>query len=193
MANWCNLRLSVFGARGELPAFRKAAGRLKGRINTERSTIFLPEMERGESGDLTAYEPEPFGRLFQRADYTFQGRNDDYANYFRETSVRWPSLGFVLTFGDPNADAHGSHLLLNGRQRTWVIPAKLHRELMRKHYKRWGLVNSRGRMDYDAEDADWAEWDAYFEMMDIAAEHWNPQVLAWLRGRQRTKRQTTTY
>ena len=54
---------------------------------------------------------------------------------------------------------------------------------MRKHYKRNGLLNSRGHMDYDAEDSDWVEWDAYFEMMDRAAAHWDDTVLRWLRQR----------
>jgi hypothetical protein len=33
-------------------------------------------------------------------------------------------------------------------------------------------------MDYDADDSDWAEWDAYFEMMDRAAVRWDATVLA---------------
>jgi hypothetical protein len=181
MANWCNLQLSVFGPPGQIAAFRKAAGRLKGRVDTTKSSIFLPEMERGESGDLTAYEPKPFARRFQRAEYTFQGRNNDYGDYFRDISDRWHELAFVLTFGDPNADAHGSHLFLAGDQRIWGIPVRLHRQLMRKHFKRRGLINSRGHMDYDADDSDRAEWDAYFEMMDIAAAHWDRKVVAWLR------------
>ena len=183
MANWCNLRLSVFGPPDGISAFRKAAGRLKGRINTEKSTVFSPEMERGESGDLTAYEPKRFGRRFQRVQYTLQGRNTDHADHFQDVSERYPALAFVLTFGDPNADAHGSHLFLRGTQRIWGVSARLHRELMRKHYKRCGLVNSRGHMDYDAEDSDWAEWMAYFEMMDRAAAHWDDTVLRWLRQR----------
>ena len=114
MANWCNLRLSVFGLPDEIAAFRKAAGRAKGRINTEKSTVFLPEMERGESGDLTAYEPERFGRRFQRVEYTLQGRNTDHADHFRDVSERYPSLAFVLTFGDPNADAHTAAIYSSG-------------------------------------------------------------------------------
>lgn len=150
MANWCNLGLSVFGPANELSRFRKDAGALQGRVDTSRSRVFLAEMERGESGDLTAHEPKPFGRRFQRAEYTFQGRNNDHADYFREISERYPKLAFVLMFGDPNADAHGSHLLLNDTQRIWGIPVRLHRELMRKHYRLWKLVDARGRMDYDA-------------------------------------------
>ena len=181
MANWCNLQLSVFGPADQLEAFRKAAGRLEGRVDTRRSSVFLPEMERGESGDLTSHAPKPFGRRFQRAEYTLQGRNDDYGDHFREISEQYPALVFVLTYGDPNADAHGSHLLLAGRQRIWGVPARLHRELMRKHYKRRGLVNSRGHMDYEADDSGMAEWDAYFEMMDVAAARWDATVLKWLR------------
>ena len=38
-------------------------------------------------------------------------------------------------------------------------------------------------MDYDADDNDWAEWMAYFEMMDRAAAHWDDLVLRWLQQR----------
>lgn len=182
MANWCNLRLSVLGAPGDLAPFRRAAGALKGRINTSKSTIFTAEMERGESRDLEAEEVSPFGRRFQRAEYLFQGRNDDHADHFREVSARFPLLAFVLTFGDPNSDWHGSHLFLAGRQRTWEVGVRLRRQLMMKRYRKWKLLDARGHVNYDAADADWAEWEAYFEMMHIAAVHWDAKVLQWLRA-----------
>lgn len=140
-------------------------------------------MEIGEAADLTADEPKRFGGRFERVEYTLQGRDDDYADHFRAVSEGYPDLAFVLTYSDPNADDHGSHLLLAGRQRTWRIPRRLQSELMRKHYTRWRLVDARGRMDYDAEDSDMAEWDAFFEMMDVAAAHWNDVVLHWLEQR----------
>jgi hypothetical protein len=188
MANWCNVRLSAIGPEDPLARFRTDAGARKGRIDTRRSTVFLPEMEIGETGDLTAHPPEPFGRHFRRAEYTLQGRNDDYADHFREVSGRYPGLAFVLAYGDPNADSHGSHLLLAGRQRTWEIPRRVRREVMRKHYRRWNLVDARGRMDYDAGDSDIAEWGAFFEYIDLAAAHWDARVLAWLRERHPPRR-----
>jgi hypothetical protein len=188
MANWCNIRLSVFGTADDLAPFRRAAGALKGRINTAKSSIFTPAMEWGETRDLEAAEVKPFGRRFQRAEYLFQGRNDDYADHFREVSARYPSLAIVLTFGDPNFDLHGSHVFLNSRQRTWTVGARLHRQLMMKHYGKWKLLDARGHVDYDSESSDWAEWDAFFEMMDIAAVHWDVQVLKWLRDRHPVRR-----
>lgn len=47
-----------------------------------------------------------------------------------------------------------------------------------------------GRVDYDSAEADWAEWDAFFEMMDIAAVHWDGQVLKWLRERHPGRRRS---
>ncbi|MBA3886046.1 MAG: hypothetical protein H0X67_09985 [Acidobacteria bacterium] len=61
---------------------------------------------------------------------------------------------------------------------------------MRKHYRRWNLVDRRGRLDYDADDSDMAEWGAYFEMMDVAAAHWDARILAWLRTRHPPRRRT---
>ena len=168
MANWCNLRLSVFGPPDEISAFRKAAGRLKGRINAEKSTVFSPEMERGESGDLTAYEPKRFGRRFQRVDSTLQGRNTDHADHFQHVSERYPALAFVLTFGDPNADTHGSHLFLRGTQRIGRVGSAAPRADAEALQTVWPC-ELRGHTDYDAEDSDWAEWMAYFEIMDRAA------------------------
>lgn len=182
MANWCNLRLSVIGRPDDVLAFRKDAGRLEGRIKAAKSKIFLPEMEIGESRDLEAAAAGRFRRTFQRAEYLFQGRNDDHGDHFRSVSERYPRLAFVLTYGDPNADAHGSHLFLAGRQRIWQVPQRLHRELMRRHYRRWKALDARGRMDYDHEQSSEAEWDAYFEMMDRAAAHWDDVIERWLRG-----------
>jgi hypothetical protein len=183
MANWCNLRLSAIGPEQELERFRHDAGARQGRIDTRRSTVFLPEMEIGEGGDLEADPPERFGRRFRRAEYRFQGRNDDHKDHFRGVSARYPALAFVLTYSDPNDDSHGSYLLLAGRERHWPIPQRLAREVMRKHYRRWKLVDARGRLDYDADDSDMAEWDAFFEYMDLASSHWDARVLAWLRER----------
>lgn len=191
MANWGNLQLSVIGRKEDLVPFRKAAGRLKGRIDTSKSSVFLAEMEYGESRDLEAAGVTPFGRRFARAEYLFQGRGDDHGEHFEGISRQYPALAFVLAFGDPNGDAHGSYLLLNGKRRTWAVSARLHRQLMMKHYRKWKLLDSRGHVDYDAEDSDWAEWDAMFEMLEIAEKRWDAVVLRWLRERHPSRGRTT--
>jgi hypothetical protein len=183
MANWCNLRLSVIGTPEEVARFRKAAGPADGRIRADQSRIFTADMERGEGDDLKAYGTKRWGRRFERAEYVLQGRNTDYSDEFLEISTRHPQLAFVLTFSDPNDDSHGSYLMLGGDSRMWGIPARLHREVMRKHYKRQGCMDRRGRVDYDHDNADDAEWDAFFEMMDLAAAHWDGKILQWLRAR----------
>lgn len=183
MANWSNLRLSVYGTPDDVAKFQEAAGPAYGRIRAKQSRIFADYMEFGESADLEANGVARFARRFRRAEYVLQGRNSAYSDEFREVSARYPRLAFVLTFSDPNSDWHGSYLLLAGRERLWEIPARLHRELMRKHYKRHGCIDSRGRVDYDHEEADDAEWDGFFDMIDHAAAHWDEKVLKWLRER----------
>jgi hypothetical protein len=180
MANWCNLRLSVIGAPEDVAEFCRAAGPEEGHIRAQTSRIFSAEMEFGEGGALTAHGVKRFGRRFRRAEYTFQGRNTDYSDEFREISARYPQLALVVTFSDPNDDSHGSYLVLAGEQRLWEIPARRYREVMRKHYQRHGCIGRGGRIDYDHDNADAAEWDAFFEMMDVAAVHWDEKVLRWL-------------
>lgn len=188
MANWCNIWLVVFGPSDELLAFRRDAGRLKGRVDATKSKVFLPEMEFGEGGDLTACAPRAFGRRFQRATYTLQGRNDDHVDHFREISGRYPGLAFILAYSDPNADDHGSYLLVRGRARTWRVPNRLRHELMLRQYRRFKMIDARGRMDYDGEDSDLAEWIAFGDMMNAGVARWEPIVLKWLRVHHPPKR-----
>src|SRR6185503_14105651 len=168
MANWCNLRLLVTGLPDDIKPFRRAAGALSGRIDIKRSTIFTEEMEYGEGRDLEAEGVSRFRRRFQCAKFVFQGRNDDYADHFRMISRRFHRLAFVLVYSDPNADSHGSHLLRNGRQRWWNVPSRMRETIVRRQYIRNGAVDDKGDVDYDAEQADDADWDAFFEMMDVA-------------------------
>src|SRR6187402_1458730 len=88
MANWCNLRLVVTGHARDLAPFRRAAGALRGHIDTSRSTVFTGDMEYGEGGDLEADGLTRFDGDLRRAKYRFQGRNDDYVDFFREMSRR---------------------------------------------------------------------------------------------------------
>jgi hypothetical protein len=180
LANWCNIRLSVIGRPADVEPFRKAAGALEGRIRTKRSSIFLEEMELGEGGDLTANGVRPFRRRFERAEYAFQGRNTDHLDHFQEISKRYPSLAFVVTYGDPNGDSHGSHLVLKGRARTWEVRGRTRDDIVRRAYRKYRCVDARGRLDYDADYTDLADWDAYGEMMDLASVRWDDAILRFL-------------
>lgn len=75
MADWYNLRLEVTGLPADLQTFRKAAGALRGRIDTSRSAIFTAAMEYGETYDLEAEQPVGFHDRWTTARYRLQGRN----------------------------------------------------------------------------------------------------------------------
>jgi len=177
MANWCNVRLSVFGTPTELKPFREAAGALDGRIDTTRSSIFLEEMEIGEGADLEARGVRSFHRRFQRAEYIFQGRNTDHLDHFIKVSKRYPRLAFVVTYSDPNGDDHGSHLVVKGRSRSWVVSGRRRESIVRAAYREHGCVDKQGRIDYDHDYSDVADWAAFSEMMRVASVKWNGSVL----------------
>jgi hypothetical protein len=180
LANWCNIRLSVFGEPAAIEPFRKAAGALEGRIRTKRSSIFLPEMEFGEGGDLTAGGVSPFRRRYQRAEYRFQGRNTDHLDHFQEIARRYPSLAFVLTYSDWNGDEHGSHLLLGARTRSWWVPGTTRSRIVRSFYRKYNCVDARGRIDWEGTYSDLADWEAFGQMMGLAARKWDAAVVQFL-------------
>ena len=124
MANWSNLRLVATGSRDDVAPFRRAAGALEGRIDTKNSTVFRPEMEFGEGGDLEADDVTVFRRVYRQTSYRFQGRNTDDVGHFEKVSRTFPRLALVLVWSDPNVDSHGSYLLLNGRTRQWEVPQR---------------------------------------------------------------------
>ncbi len=180
MANWCNLRLVAIGRPVDVAPFRRAAGARRGRIDTRKSQVFTIDMECGEGRDLEADGVSRFHGTLQRAVYLFQGCNDDHADHFREISRRFPRLALVLVFSDRNADAHGSYLFRAGRRRMWDVPERLKSQLLAAEYEAYGVVTDAGTIDYDAPEADDAEWDACWRMMDVAERHWDRQVLEWL-------------
>ena len=102
MANWSNLRLIVIGSPADVTLFRRAAGALEGHIDTKKSTVFIPDMEFGEGGDLQADAVTVFRRVYRQASYLFQGRNTDYVDHFKTVSRKFPTLAFVLVWSDPN-------------------------------------------------------------------------------------------
>jgi hypothetical protein len=188
VANWCNVRLSVFGTPAEIKPFRNAAGALGGRIDAAKSAVFLEEMEIGESRDLEAWGESSFRRRFRRAEYVFQGRNTDHLDHFVEVSKRYPRLVFVLTYSDPNGDDHGSHLIVKGRSRSWRVPMRTRDATSRRAYRRYGCVDGRGRIDYDHDYADLADWEALSELMRIASVKWDAKVLELLQRHARPAR-----
>jgi hypothetical protein len=191
MANWCNLRLIATGHANDLKPFRLAAGALRGRIKARHSDIFTEEMEYGECGDLEADGIRRFRGQLRSAVYRLQGRNTDYVEHFRYLSQRFPRLAFVLVVSDPNSDIHGSYCLLNGRRRWWSVPHRVERQIFARRYREYGAVDENGTVDYDHEYADVAEWDAFFEMMDVAEAKWNQDVLRWIRQLPSQKRRGT--
>jgi hypothetical protein len=189
MANWSNCGLVVTGYPHDLRPFRRAAGALRGRIDTSRSEIFPEEFEYGEceGGDLVANGVKRLPGGFQSATYGFHAINrspsPDPAEHFKQISRRFPRLAFVLVESDHNVDSHGSYLLLNGRRRWWSVPRKIETEVMERWYRWYGLVNKDGTINWD-DDSDGqyaAICDGIFEMMDIAAAKWNEDVFAWLK------------
>jgi hypothetical protein len=180
MANWINLRLLATGAPADLERFQRAAGARSGRIKSRRSTVFISEMEYGEGRDLEADGVSRFRGRFRTALYLFQGRNDDHAGHFRQVSRRFPELAFVLVYSDPNGDSHGSYLLTDGDSRMWEVPRQTRRTILKRHYAASGVVDRRGRIDYDAPEADEAEWESFWEFMDVAQEKWDEHVFRWV-------------
>jgi len=180
MANWVNVNLDVHGLPVAVESFRRAAGAKVGRIHTTRSSVFTPEMEYGEGGDLEADPLCRLGDRFRTATYRFQGRNDDHVDHFQAVSRRFPALAFVLAYSDPNGDDHGSYLLRRGRRRTWVVPPAIRNRLLREALVKYGLPADLDTAADDRDEVCWAENDAYFAMIDIASRHWQDAVLDWL-------------
>ena len=181
MANWVNVHLDVRGLPTDVERFRRAAGAKVGRIDTTRSAVFTPEMEHGETADLVADPLRRFGDHFRTATYRFQGRYDDHVDHFQAVSRQFPALAFVLAYSDPNCDDHGSYLLLRGRRRRWVVPPAMRSRILRERLARHGLsADIYGTPAEDSDDLFWAENEAYWEMLEVAARHWESAVLQWL-------------
>lgn len=187
MADWSNLRLVATGHAADLAPFRRAAGALRGRIDTSRSTVFTEEMEYGEGGDLETDGLERFDGDLRRASYRFQGRNDDHVDHFTSVSRRYPRLAFVLVVSDPSRDDNGSYLIRKGRRRFWGISERMHQQLFTKHLRKWGVLPEDAVVDFhtiewEDEYVDGAFWDALFEEMDVSLAKWDREVQKWLRA-----------
>jgi hypothetical protein len=176
MANWSNLRLVVTGRLADLRRFRRAAGALTGRIDTRRSAVFTEDMEYGEGGDLEADGLRRAKGRLRTASYRFQGRNTNYVDHFRRVARTFPALVFVLVYSDPNGDNHGSFLLHNRRLRRWTVPARTTETIHQHQYRIAGVADVAGEVDYDSMEADAAEWEAFWEIMDVAERKWDAEL-----------------
>ncbi len=70
---------------------------------------------------------------------------------------------------------HGSWLIFRGNRRYYAVPDRTVQQVIRRTLKRHGIPSQ------DHDDADWAEWEAFWELMDIAAQHWDAAVGRFLR------------
>ena len=180
MADWYNLRLAVTGLPPDVQRFRRAAGALKGRIDTRRSDVFTQAMEHGETMDLEAEAPVRFHDHWKTVTYRFQGRYTDHVDNLRPVSGRFPTLAFVLTYGDA-MDSHGSYFLVGGAiAGHWDVPKRRARAIFRSNYLAHGLRTWK-QIYADYDEAYWAEAEAGDEAMDLAARHWDVGVARWLR------------
>lgn len=188
MANWVSLHLHAIGLPADLARFRRAAGARVGAIDASRSEVFTEEMAYGEAADLEADRAIRFGRRFRVAGYRFQGCNDDHALHFQDVSRRFPALAFILTYGDPNGDDHGSYLFRCGRQRRWVVPEHTRERLIRRQCRRYGIRSREPQTEAENDALFWAENDAYADMAEVARRHWFGAALEWLRRRHPARR-----
>jgi hypothetical protein len=160
MANWSNVRLIVAGPRADLLHFSHLA-------KTQPSSVFQPDMLEGESGELYACRARKIGPKALKKSYRFQMRNDDGHKHFRLISRQYPTLCFVLVYGDPNCDCYGSYFISRGRARNHELPGRVKEAVMAKH----GVTE-----EYD-EDEDWRFWFASWELLDVAEGYWIDAVL----------------
>ncbi len=158
MANWCNAHLIVAGTRYDVLCFGQGS-------RARTASFFTSDMLVGEAKGLFAERVERLGPNLARKVYKFQVRNDDGLKHFRGVSRRNPALWFVLVYGDPNADSYGSYFIRRGRSRAYSVPGRVNESVMAKH----GVTE-------DSDD-EWPFWEASWELMDLAEEHWQSVVL----------------
>ena len=164
MANWCNARLIVFGARNDVLEFGKLV-----RTNPER--FFSPDMIEGEGRDLLAERMvriKDLGGDYAQKEYLFQIRNDDGEQHFTQLSKIFTRMLFVLIYG--NYDA-GSYLIESGKAKKYEIPQELLESTMEKH-----KIDENGDTIGEDEFELVGYWEAQWELMDLAGKHWDEKI-----------------
>lgn len=158
MANWCNVRLVLSGLRSAVLEFSR-------RARSRPSSYFEPDMLAGEAQELFSERIRNLDKSLYQKVYKFQVRNDDGRNHFQELSKQHTNLCFVLVYADPASGDFGSYLIRQGRTRKYSIPQKTKEAVMAKH-----------GVDYDYDD-DSPYWEASWELMDLAHDHWRGSIL----------------
>jgi hypothetical protein len=197
MANWSNVRLIAVGHERDLARLRRLARpylaearkppawtrRPRGAPFDPPDPLFSSDMIHGEGGDL--FEG-PVTRLpgdLVLVVYHFQSRNDDGVEHFCGVSTRFPTVRFLVVWGDPNGDSFGSAYVRKGKATLYELGDR-----------RRTAIYSRWRREYGASPDDDDEayaWDAFSEMMDVAERRWDaclhPRTSRGPRGRRSTR------
>jgi hypothetical protein len=161
MSNWCNVRLIVAGPRTAVLRFSRLAPLRR------PSSIFEPDMLRGESAELSSSRVKRLKPNFLKKVYDFQVRHYSGIDHFRTVSRRYPVLRFVLVYGDPNANDYGSYFISRGRARSHRISGPHVEAVIARH----------GYTGEDGGDSDTDFWDVSFELMDLAEAHWKKSLV----------------
>jgi hypothetical protein len=160
MANWCNARLIVAGERQEVLNFSRQS-------RARPSSLFGPDMLRGETVDLSSERIEALQPGFAKKLYRFQVRNDDGCRHFCRISKQFPALCFVLVYWDPSYSPNGSYFIRRGRFRSYELPDELFESVLTKH----------GYTEESDDDEPWRYWEASWELMDMAEAYWQQTLL----------------
>ncbi len=175
MANWSNIRLVVVGpekevvrfcagAKASLPTRKSRLGVAARQLPSGPEPLFRSDMIHGEGGSLFEEPLVRLSRARAQVQYVFQVPNDDGVDHFRKVSRSFPSLRFVLVWGDPNGDSFGSAYLRSGRAAKYEMGSRRKTAIYQKTMRRF-------KAHEDDEDGSW-EWDAFSEMMDAALRRW---------------------
>lgn len=161
MSNWCNVSLKVYGSKHAVVNFAK-------KVRQRKHSYFRPDMLHGEGGELASERLRAISPSLAEKWYRFQVRNDDGLEHFKRISVLHPTLRFILVYGDSSCDSFGSYLIDRSKVQNFELSSEKISEIYRKHLG-------------DDEDSyeDWKFWEANWEMMDIAENHWKPKLLRW--------------
>jgi hypothetical protein len=132
----------------------------------------------GEGGDLWSERARVIGPDLRRKSYHFQIRNDDGREHFRGVSTRYPSLHLVLVnyWGLPSECS--SFLIHGGRSRAYRMPDELVNSILMKHGYDPDLDSDNDDEHMENDDK---EWEASWEMMDVAESRWLDGLLRRIR------------
>jgi hypothetical protein len=162
MSNWCNITLVVAGRKPAVAKFTRQA-----RIHPLQ--VFSSDMLDGETMKLHASRMVRLKTRWYHKRYRFQVRNDDGISHFQRRSRSYPSLTFLLAYGDPNAGETGSAYICRGRAKRFVFSGAAFENFLFQQ----GLPKNCDDPDYE-----WKYWDAF-----RAAEYHAETALAHLIAR----------